>query len=117
MTHHHRQRRGATPRPTVQDLRKWERLLTRGARVALNPMGDAQPFVIAAEKAAKAVAPVGHQGAASAFVALVRIGIGFLKLNAVERVEQAERVGGLVGECRAVLDAAPQGRERKDIDG
>lgn len=104
MTHRHAFRRGVAPRPSAADIRVWNRLLKRAAPVARDPMEHALSFTIAAEKANKAIAPVGHQNAGSAFVTLVRVGMGFVRLNAVERVAAAERVCGLIAECRAVLD-------------
>ncbi len=105
MTHRHAFRRGVAPRPSAADLRVWRRLLKRAAPIGADPMENALSFAVAAEKANKAIAPVGHQNPGSAFVALVRVGMGFLTLNAVERMAAGERVRGLVVECRAVLDA------------
>lgn len=109
MTHRHAFRRGVAPRPSAADIRSWRRLLKRAAPIGADPMQDAHrihdlAFVVAAEKANKAIAPVGQQGWASPFVALVRMGMGFMKLNAVERMAAGERVRSLVEECRAVLD-------------
>jgi len=120
VTHRHAFKRGVAPRPSDKDVRVWRRLLKRAAPVGQDPMTDALSFAVAADKAAKAIAPVGYQDRASPFVALVRIGQGFLKLNAVERIEQGERVKGLVEECRTILDrqdGGPQLRLRLDIDG
>ena len=105
MTHRHAFRRGVAPRPSAADIRVWRRLLKRAAPIAADPMTDALSFVVAAEKANKVIVPVGHQNPGSAFVTLVRVGMGFLKLNAVERMAGGERVRGLIEECRAVLDA------------
>lgn len=114
MTHRHAFRRRVAPRPSAADIRVWRRLLKRAAPIARGPMENAHvvhglAFVVAAEKASKAIAPVGHQNAGSAFVTLVRIGMGFLKLDAVARIAAAERVGGLVAECRGALDALDGG--------
>ena len=111
MTHRHAFRRGVAPRPSAADIRVWRRLLKRAGPVAANPMEHALSFVVAAEKANKAIAPVGHQNPGSAFVTLVRVGMGFLKLNAVEREAQGERVRGLVAECAAVLDGLEGGAQ------
>lgn len=109
MTHRHAFRRGVAPRPSAADIRVWRRLLKRAAPIGADPIENALSFVVAAEKANKAIAPVGHQGPASAFVTLVRVGMGFLKLNAVERIRDGEKVRGLVIECRTVLDALEGG--------
>lgn len=116
MTHRHAFKRGVAPRPSERDLRVWRRLLKRAGPIAANPTEHALAvhglaFVLAAEKANKAIAPVGQQHAASAFVSLVRVGMGFMRLNAVERADGGERVRGLVVECRAVLDALEAGTQ------
>lgn len=113
MTHRHALRRGVAPRPSAADIRVWRRLLKRAAPIGADPMDNALSFVMAAEKANKAIAPVGHQDAGSAFVALVRVGMGFMKLNAVERMAGGERVRGLVVECRTVLDALEGGAQAR----
>lgn len=109
MTHRHAFKRGVAPRPSERDLRIWRRLLKRAAPIGADPLENALSFVLAAEKANKAIAPVGHQHTGSPFVTLVRVGMGFLRLNATERMAGGERVRGLVAECRAVLDGLEGG--------
>lgn len=119
MTHRHAFRRHVTPRPSERDLRTWHRLLTRAAKVARTPCADPMPFVRAAERAAKAIMPPGHQGERSVFVALVRLGReAWLKLDAAGRRDQAPEVARLADLCRAALNAyadQPK-RARADID-
>lgn len=119
MTQRHAMRRGVAPRPSDKDLRVWHRLLKRAGPIGRDPHSDGLSFVLAAEKAGKAIAPLGHQHVASPFVALVRTGKGWLGLNAAERVTAGEKVRGLVEECRAVLDGSHDRGPlfRKDIDG
>lgn len=120
MTHRHRFRRGVAPRPSDKDLRLWGRLLKRADTASRRDGAGVLPFVIAAEKAAGAILPVGHQGRDSVFVQLVRIGQGFGRMSAEERAGRAAEIGRLVAACRAVLAAgAPQPGLpfRKDVDG
>lgn len=99
-------RPGQAPRPSPTEMTAWRRLMTRAEAVAKKPLSDPMPFVRAAEKAGKAVAPVGHQGADSAFIQLVRMGKGWLTLSGVERQQKAGDVRGLLDRCRAVLEPA-----------
>lgn len=119
MTHRHAFRRHVTPRPSERDLRTWRRLLTRAAKVTRTPCADPMPFVRAAERAAKAIMPPGHQGERSVFVALVRLAReSWLKLDAEGRKTHAEEVGRLAGLCQIALDAyedQPK-RSRADLD-
>jgi hypothetical protein len=121
MTHRHRFRRGVAPRPSDKDLRLLGRLLKRAERACRPDGAGAVPFVVAAEKAAKAVLPVGHQGRESVFVRLIQLGQGFGRMSAEGRAGQAADVERLVAACRAVLTAGPQGQGclpfRKDVDG
>jgi len=118
MTQRHAMRRGVAPRPSDKDMRIWARLLKRAAPIGRAPHSDGLSFVLAAEKAGKAIMPRGHQHTASPFTALVRTGKGWLTLNAAEREAAGERVRGLIAECEAALEALADGRrERKDIDG
>jgi len=120
MTHRHRFRRGVAPRPSDKDLRLLGRLLKR-AEKACRPDGvGALPFVVAAEKAGKAVLPVGYTGADSVFVRLIRLGKDFGGMSGEERVGLEAEIGRLVGACRVVLAAGepqPGLPFRKDIDG
>lgn len=121
MTHRHAFRRGVAPRPSEKDLRVWSRLLKRADSIGDCSAARAQAFTIASEKAAKAIAPVGHQRVDSAFVQLVRLGQGFLRMPLAARQGEAATVARLSAACREVLAApvaAPAAaRERKDIDG
>lgn len=120
MTHRHAFRRGVAPRPSEKDLRLWGRLLKRAEAIGDCGAARAQAFTVAAEKAAKAIAPVGQQRVDSAFVQLVRVGQGFLRLSVDDRRAALARIVTLTADCRAVLNGGP-GRperpERKDIFG
>lgn len=116
MTHRHAFRRGVAPRPSSKDLRVWSRLLSRADRVLKRPDDVGLPFVIAAEKACKAIAPVGHQHTGSAFVDLVRLGSGWLTIPADKRAASLDQLKTLTAACREALEAS-EGRQRKDIDG
>lgn len=120
MTHRHRFRRGVAPRPSDKDLRLLGRLLKRADKACRPDGAGVQPFVDAAERAGKAVLPVGHTGPDSVFVQLIRIGKAFGGMSAEDQAGRAAEIGRLVGACRAVLAAdAPQPGLpfRKDIDG
>ncbi len=113
MTHRHRFRRGVAPRPSDKDLRLLGRLLKRAEKACRPDGAGVLPFVVAAEKAGKAVLPVGHTGADSVFVRLILIGKGFGGMSAEARAGREVEIGRLVGACRAVL---AQGI-REDIAG
>lgn len=118
MTQRHAMRRGVAPRPSERDERAWRRLIIRARAIARDATGNGKPFVIAAEKAGKAIAPVGHQGAESAFIQLVRLGKRWLVMNVTDRLAQAGRVVELADACAEVLDQPGElKRTRKDIDG
>jgi len=91
-------------------------LLSRAERVLKRPDDVGLPFVIAAEKACKAIAPVGHQHTGSAFVDLARLGCGWLKVPGSERAGALDQLKILTATCREALEVS-EGRQRKDIDG
>jgi hypothetical protein len=115
LSHRHRQRPGVIPKPSEADIRILRRMLKRAGAAVASPL----PFVVASEKAWKAVLPVGYRDADQCFVRLIRLGKGWLLLTHNERLEKAGTMKGLAGECREVLDGleATTPRERKDIDG
>lgn len=120
MTHRHRFRRGVAPRPSDKDLRLLGRLLKRADTARRRDGAGVLPFVIAAEKAAGAILPVGHQGRDSVFVQLIQIGKAFGRMCPEDRAAKAEEIGRLTAACRAVLAAGepqPGLPFRKDIDG
>ena len=120
MTHRHRFRRGVAPRPSDKDLRLLGRLLKRAEKACRPDGAGVLSFVDAAERAGKAVLPVGHTGPDSVFVQLIRLGKGFGALSAEERAGREAEIGRLVAACRAVLAAGepqPGLPFRKDIDG
>lgn len=116
MTHRHAYRRHVTPRPSDRDLRVLNRMLARAEKAGRTPCANPLPFVRAAEKAGKAILPVGHQGEQSMFVRLIRLGKEFLRMDGDARREAAATITDLAERCRAALDAAPQ-RERRDVHG
>jgi hypothetical protein len=119
MTHRHAQRRGVVPRPSDADIRLWRRLIKRAEVIAADSAKPGEPMVIAAEKAAKAIAPVGHQqDRNSPFIRLVRTGQGWLRLGADERAARAGDLRAMARDCAEVLDQAggESARTRKDID-
>lgn len=115
MTHRHAYRRRVTPRPSDRDLRLINRMLARAEKAARTPCANALPFVRAAERAGKAILPVGHQGENSVFVRLIRIGKDFLRLDQDARREAANQIVMLAEQCRDALDAAPA--QRRDLHG
>lgn len=115
MTHRHAYRRRVTPRPSERDLRLISRLLVRAEKAARTPCANALPFVRAAERAGKAILPVGHQGENSVFVRLIRIGKDFLRLEPEARREASSQIADLTDRCREALDAAPA--QRRDVHG
>lgn len=113
MTQRHAMRRGVTPRPSEKDERAWRRLIVRARAAAKDATGNGKPFVIAAEKAGKAIAPVGHQqDADSPFIRLVRLGKRWLLLNVTERLAEAATVRELAEACAEVLDLDAGGQRR-----
>lgn len=117
MTHRHAYRRHVTPRPSDRDLRVLNRLVVRAEKAGRTPCANPLPFVRAAEKAGKAILPVGHQGEQSVFVRLIRLGKDYLRLDNDARREAAATIADLVERCRAALDAEPQPRCRRDVHG
>lgn len=130
MTHRHAYRRGVVARPSDKDLRTLRRLVVRAEKAAADPAGKGLPFVVAAEKAWRAVLPIGFRGADQCFIQLIRIGKGegrpdgkstFLTLTGDARSAAVARMPDLANQCRAALDAietqAGGARQRKDIDG
>lgn len=115
MTHRHAYRRRVTPRPSDRDLRLINRMLVRAEKTARTPCANALPFVRAAERAGKAVLPVGHQGEHSVFVRLIRIGKDFLRLDLDARREAASQIAELTDRCREALAATPT--QRRDVHG
>lgn len=106
-----RRQRGTPPRPTDRDLNCWKRLLKRASLASGDPAGDPLSFVKAAEKAGRAVPPVGHQGLDSPFVALVRMGKGWAATPRNERTDLAPELRRLVRACLAILSSGePQPR-------
>ncbi len=126
MTHRHRFRRGVAPRPSAKDVRLWDRLLKRAEVVGRQGLSGVHPFAVAADKASKAVMPVGHQHDGSAFDRLVKLGRAFDAMVPDERMQRAEEVRALVTECRAALatvvpsspqEGRPAPRMRKPVGG
>lgn len=107
MTHRHAFRRGTVARPGERDLRALRRLIRRAARVGADPLINARPFVIAAEKAGGAILPPAYRGGDSCFVALIRLGKRFLLINAVDRIGYGPEILTLVAACSEALDADP----------
>lgn len=113
MTQRHAMRRGVTPRPSEKDERLLRRLIVRAKAVAADAARDGKPFVIAAEKAGKAILPVGHQqNPDSPFVALIRLGKRWLLLNVTERLAAAGTVRELAEACGEALDVEAGGQRR-----
>lgn len=107
MTHRHAFRRGTVARPGERDLRELRRLVRRAAWVGADPLINARPFVIAAEKAGKAILPPAYRGNDSCFVQLIRLGKRFLLINAVDRIGYGPEILTLVAACSDALDADP----------
>lgn len=130
MTQRHAMRRGVKPRPSDKDIRVLERLLKRAAPLGADPFGPGMPFVIAAEKANKAILPVALQDdPKNPFSRLIRLAKTFLALSPADRMAAGPGIAQAVAEARAALDAPapvavkrPKGEARlpsfrRDIDG
>lgn len=108
MTQRHAMRRGVKPRPSDKDIRALERLLKRAAPLAADPFADGLPFVLAAEKAGKAILPVAYQVPGNPFSRLMALAGTFLTLATADRYAVAAQIGEAVGQCRAALEAHAQ---------
>lgn len=130
MTQRHAMRRGVKPRPSDKDIRVLERLLKRAAPLGADPFGQGMPFVIAAEKANKAILPVALQDdPRNPFSRLIRTAAKFLTLSPADRMAAGPEIAQAVAEGRAALaapaptPAKPRRGEsrlpayRRDIDG
>lgn len=113
MTQPHAKRRGVTPRPSDAHIRTLRRLLKRAEGAAKDPARNAKAFVIAAEKAKKAILPIGHQQAGNIFSQLIRLGLRFLLLTFVQRAQEAAGITDLVARCGAALDEAEAPGQRR----
>lgn len=107
MTHRHAFKRGVAPRPSEADIRAWRRLIKRALAVGVDPGKPGKPFSISADKAAKAILPVGHQGPDGVFTRLVRIGKRWLVITGTERQALGAEVRELARDCAEILDGAP----------
>jgi hypothetical protein len=117
------------PQLTSADMAAWRRLIREAEKAGCGSpaVGD---LASAARAARRCVVP-GELSKANAFVRLQRATEVFAQAKPSQRLEQAEELGGLVSECRALLDALTPGkgsgrdpppdppprRERADIDG
>lgn len=126
MTHRHRFRRGVAPRPSAKDIRLWDRLLKRADGIGRDVDSGTRPFLIAVEKAARAVMPAGHQQAGSSFDRLIKLGRSWADLSPEERRSRAADVRALVADCRTILatvvpsaptEGRPAPRMRKPAGG
>ena len=113
MTQPHAKRRGVIPRPSDAHMRLLRRLLKRAEGAAKDPVKNAKAFAIAADKAGKAILPVGHQHADSVFTRLIRLGKRFLLLTFVQRGEEAANITAMVAACGAALDEAEAPGQRR----
>lgn len=110
--------------PTVNDLKVWNRLVSRAEKAARRPTINPQPLRSAAERCRKARMPIGHQGAESVFVQLMAFATTWALLSGTDvvggRADRAAELGALAGRCRAILDPgelADARPFRADIDG
>ncbi|MDP3405064.1 MAG: hypothetical protein Q8S03_10270 [Brevundimonas sp.] len=113
MTQPHAKRRGVTPRPSDAHIRLLRRLLKRAEGAAKDPVKNAKPFAIAADKAAKAILPVGHQHPGNDFSWLIRLGKRFLLLTFVQRMDETTNILARIRACEAVLDEAEAPGQRR----
>ncbi len=90
--------------PSEAHVALWRKLVTKARPLAVDPLSDALGFVQAAEKASKAVAPLGHRDAASPFILLVRLGRRFLQLTGVQRLEEARAIAAWADAITETLD-------------
>lgn len=127
MSHAHRRRRGVAPRPSDKDIRLWDRLLKRAEAVAQHGPAAVGAFAEAADKAGRAVMPIGHQHPGNAFSRLVRLAEAFDRRPPEREADLAE-LRQMIGDCRAALGAMvpvtgkgkrghPAARLRKPVGG
>lgn len=110
--------------PTVNDLKVWDRLVTRAEKAARRPTINPQSLRSAAERCRKARMPIGHQGKGSVFVQLMAFATTWALLSGTDivggRIDRAGELGDLARRCRAILDPSDLSATRPyraDIDG
>ena len=109
------------PRPEPKDIDRWRRLVKLAGKGAARPMGDMAALGRAADRARKAIMPVGHQHGGSPFVQLLAAARMFGLLDLVARQRAAPDLASLASACVAILDPPaappPPRRTRADVDG